>query len=52
MTENQLLREALRMVDRAVYIDDNGKPCLNSTFDDEMLQAALATPNRRRSRPR
>ena len=44
MSHTEQMREALRMVDRAVYIDDNGKPCLNSTFDDEMLQAALTAP--------
>jgi hypothetical protein len=42
--QNQLLRDTLRMVDSAVYIDDSGRPCLNSTFDDEMLQAALSHP--------
>lgn len=38
----QKLVGALEMVDRAVYIDDSGKACLNASFNDEQLQAALS----------
>lgn len=43
MTDHEKrIREALEMVDRAVYIDDSGNACLNASFNDEQLQAALS----------